>query len=395
MRDLYELDDKVVSVTTDRQSGFDRHLASIPFKGQVVNQTSVWWLRKTSGFVENALLSAPHPNVAIMKKCRVFPVEFVVRGYLTGSTGTSIWTNYSKGVRSYCGNDLPDGLVKNDKLEKNIVTPTTKADEGDVPITPSEIVDQGLMTQQEWDEVSTKALALFNYGQEVARKNGLLLVDTKYEFGVDEDGKILLIDEVSSKRKRRRTRTKLALFFFFSADRTPPPRSTPRTPAVTGSRTPTRRGTRREGSRRTSTRSSCGFGSRITATLTTTQSCPRHPSPSWWSSPAGTSRSSRRSRVRPSFPRPRRCTVGTLSLTPWSPSSDLFNDFLNVIDHLMHKRKKRKTKPFPRSLVTCSPPGWLGSRAPPRSRMPWCWFSSTCPPPLACHPEGRTAPRSL
>lgn len=215
MRDLYELDDKVVSVTTDRQSGFDRHLASIPFKGQVVNQTSVWWLRKTSGFVENALLSAPHPNVAIMKKCRVFPVEFVVRGYLTGSTGTSIWTNYSKGVRSYCGNDLPDGLVKNDKLEKNIVTPTTKADEGDVPITPSEIVDQGLMTQQEWDEVSTKALALFNYGQEVARKNGLLLVDTKYEFGVDEDGKILLIDEVSSKRKRRRTRTKLALFFFF------------------------------------------------------------------------------------------------------------------------------------------------------------------------------------
>ena len=215
MRDLYELDDKVVSVTTDRQSGFDRHLASIPFKGQVVNQTSVWWLRKTSTFVENALLSAPHPNVAIMKKCRVFPVEFVVRGYLTGSTGTSIWTNYSKGVRSYCGNDLPDGLVKNDKLEKNIVTPTTKADEGDVPITPSEIVDQGLMTQQEWDEVSTKALALFNYGQEVARKNGLLLVDTKYEFGVDEDGKILLIDEVSSKRKRRRTRTKLALFFFF------------------------------------------------------------------------------------------------------------------------------------------------------------------------------------
>ena len=195
MRDLYELDDKVVSVTTDRQSGFDRHLASIPFKGQVVNQTSVWWLRKTSTFVENALLSAPHPNVAIMKKCRVFPVEFVVRGYLTGSTGTSIWTNYSKGVRSYCGNDLPDGLVKNDKLEKNIVTPTTKADEGDVPITPSEIVDQGLMTQQEWDEVSTKALALFNYGQEVARKNGLLLVDTKYEFGL-RDGQLTLIDEI-------------------------------------------------------------------------------------------------------------------------------------------------------------------------------------------------------
>uniref|UniRef100_A0A7S2YVU4 Phosphoribosylaminoimidazole-succinocarboxamide synthase, chloroplastic n=1 Tax=Chloropicon laureae TaxID=464258 RepID=A0A7S2YVU4_9CHLO len=196
VRDLYELDDKVVSVTTDRQSGFDRHLASVPFKGQVVNETSVWWLNQTRDLVPNALVSAPHPNVAIMKKCRVFPVEFVVRGYLTGSTGTSIWTNYSKGVRSYCGNDLPDGLVKNDKLERNIVTPTTKAESGDVPITPQEIVEQGLMTQEEWNYASGKALALFTFGQEVALKNGLLLVDTKYEFGVDDDGNILLIDEI-------------------------------------------------------------------------------------------------------------------------------------------------------------------------------------------------------
>jgi len=196
VRDLYELEDKVVSITTDRQSGFDRHLASVPFKGQVVNQTSVWWLNQTREMVENALLSAPHPNVAVMKKCKVFPVEFVVRGYLTGSTGTSIWTNYSKGSRSYCGNDLPDGLVKNDKLEKNIVTPTTKSEVGDVPITPEEIVAQGLMTQEEWDKASAKALALFNFGQEVALRNGLLLVDTKYEFGMDDQGKILLIDEI-------------------------------------------------------------------------------------------------------------------------------------------------------------------------------------------------------
>ncbi len=154
VRDLYELEDKVVSVTTDRQSGFDRHLASVPFKGQVVNETSVWWLNQTRELVPNALMSAPHPNVAIMKKCRVFPVEFVVRGYLTGSTGTSIWTNYSKGVRSYCGNDLPDGLVKNDKLERNICTPTTKAESGDVPITPQEIIKQGLMTEEDWNYVS-------------------------------------------------------------------------------------------------------------------------------------------------------------------------------------------------------------------------------------------------
>ena len=147
------MEDVVVAVTTDRQSGFDRQLASVPFKGQVTNETSVWWLNQSESIVDNALLSSPHPNVAIMKKCRVFPVEFVVRGYLTGSTSTSIWSNYSKGVRSYCGNDLPDGLVKNDKLERNMVTPTTKADEGDRPITPQEIIDLGLMTEKEWQEV--------------------------------------------------------------------------------------------------------------------------------------------------------------------------------------------------------------------------------------------------
>ena len=193
---MYELEDKIVAITTDRQSGFDRHLASVPFKGQVVNQTSVWWLEQTKGIVDNALVSAPHPNVTVMKRCNVFPVEFVVRGYLTGSTSTSIWTNYSKGVRSYCGNDLPEGMAKNDKLASNIVTPTTKSEVGDTPITPEEIVERGLMTEEEWMEASGKALALFNFGQEVANNNGLLLVDTKYEFGVDNEGNILLIDEI-------------------------------------------------------------------------------------------------------------------------------------------------------------------------------------------------------
>jgi len=196
VRDIYDAGDKLVIVTTDRQSGFDRLLTSVPFKGQVVNQTSVWWLENTKDLVENALLCSPHPNVAVMKKCQVFPVEFVVRSYLTGSTSTSIWTNYKSGARSYCGNQLKDGMRKNDKLDHNIVTPTTKSELGDKPITPQEIVDQSLMTEEHWIQASKKALQLFDFGQKVARNNGLLLVDTKYEFGVDDQGNVLLIDEV-------------------------------------------------------------------------------------------------------------------------------------------------------------------------------------------------------
>mmetsp|Transcript_1658 Transcript_1658/g.3682 ORF Transcript_1658/g.3682 Transcript_1658/m.3682 type:complete len:228 (+) Transcript_1658:567-1250(+) len=131
-----------------------------------------------------------------MKKCQVFPVEFVVRSYLTGSTSTSIWTNYKSGARSYCGNQLKDGMRKNDKLDHNIVTPTTKSELGDKPITPQEIVDQSLMTEEHWIQASKKALQLFDFGQKVARNNGLLLVDTKYEFGVDDQGNVLLIDEI-------------------------------------------------------------------------------------------------------------------------------------------------------------------------------------------------------
>jgi len=189
-------DERIVIVTTDRQSGFDRNLAEVPFKGQVVNQTSVWWMLKTKALVDNALVSAPHQNVAIMSRCDVFPVEFIVRGYLTGSTSTSAWTNYSKGVRQFCGNTLREGMRKNDRLDGNIVTPTTKAASGDAPITPDEIVSSGLMTQAQWDETKAKALTLFEEGQRVAAQNGLILVDTKYEFGVDRHGRILLVDEL-------------------------------------------------------------------------------------------------------------------------------------------------------------------------------------------------------
>ncbi|PIA53420.1 hypothetical protein AQUCO_00900179v1 [Aquilegia coerulea] len=196
VRDIYDAGNYLVLVTTDRQSAFDRVLASIPFKGQVLNETSLWWFDKTSHIVPNAVVSRPDRNVTIAKKCSVFPVEFVVRGFVTGSTDTSLWTVYNKGVRNYCGNALLDGLVKNQKLPANILTPTTKAADHDVPVTPHEIVERGLMTQDEYDETSQKALCLFKYGQRIAMEHGLILVDTKYEFGKGPDGTILLIDEV-------------------------------------------------------------------------------------------------------------------------------------------------------------------------------------------------------
>ncbi|XP_022859925.1 phosphoribosylaminoimidazole-succinocarboxamide synthase, chloroplastic [Olea europaea var. sylvestris] len=196
VRDIYDGGDYLVLVTTDRQSAFDRILASIPFKGQVLNETSLWWFSETQHITPNAVVSSPDKNVTIAKKCSVFPVEFVVRGYVTGSTDTSLWTVYKNGVRNYCGNALPDGLVKNQKLPENILTPTTKAADHDVPVTPQEIVQRGLMTQDHYFEASTKALSLFQYGQQVALEHGLILVDTKYEFGKGSDGTVLLIDEV-------------------------------------------------------------------------------------------------------------------------------------------------------------------------------------------------------
>lgn len=196
VRDTYELGDKLVIVTTDRQSAFDRLLAAIPFKGQVLNQTSAWWMERTGHIVGNALLAVPDANACIMKKCTVFPVEFVCRGFMTGSTDTSLWTHYKAGAREYCGNPFPDGMRKNDRLAANVITPTTKAVDHDVPISPADIVGQGLMSQEDWDAVSAAALALFAFGQEQAAQRGLLLVDTKYEFGKDEQGNILLVDEI-------------------------------------------------------------------------------------------------------------------------------------------------------------------------------------------------------
>ena len=196
VRDVYITDDKVFLISTDRQSAFDRNLATIPFKGQVLTQTSAFWFENTQDIIQNHVIDVPDPNVVVCKRLKVFPVEFVVRGYITGVTSTSAWTAYEKGERIFCGNVLPEGLKKNQRFEKPIITPTTKSEIHDEKISAEEIVKKGLMTQEQWDFVSDKVLRLFERGTRIASENGLILVDTKYEFGYDEDGNIYLIDEI-------------------------------------------------------------------------------------------------------------------------------------------------------------------------------------------------------
>jgi phosphoribosylaminoimidazole-succinocarboxamide synthase len=184
-------------VATDRQSAFDRSLCAVPFKGQVLNLTSLWWFQETAHLVPNHVISCPHPNVTIGKKCTVFPVEFVMRGFLTGSTSTSIWTNYNRGVRNYCGHILPEGMVKNQKLDVPLLTPTTK-DEHDELISAEEIVSSGRMSPEDWEVCKEYSTRLFHFSQQRALEKGLILVDTKYEFGKDSEGSIILIDEIQT-----------------------------------------------------------------------------------------------------------------------------------------------------------------------------------------------------
>ncbi len=196
VRDSFDLGDKLILITTDRQSAFDRVLAAVPFKGQVLNQVSAFWFNQTTDIVPNHVLEIPDPNVTVSKKCEVFPVEFVMRGYLTGSTSTSAWTQYANGERNICGNVLPDGMVKNQKFKEPILTPTTKAEDHDESISAEEIVSRGIIDQDTWNRLSEIAFALFKRGMEIAARNGLILVDTKYELGRDTDGTITLIDEI-------------------------------------------------------------------------------------------------------------------------------------------------------------------------------------------------------
>ena len=196
VRDSYDLGEYIMLITTDRLTAFDRHLALIPYKGAVLNLTSTWWFEQTKNLIPNHIVAVPDPNVVIAKKCSVFPIEFVVRGYISGTTSTSLWTQYQNGVRHYCGITFPEGLRKNQKLEQPVLTPTTKEKVHDRPIAPSEIISEGWMSEEDWFEASTLALKLYQRGVEIAQEHGLILVDTKYEFGRDKDGKIIVVDEI-------------------------------------------------------------------------------------------------------------------------------------------------------------------------------------------------------
>ncbi len=196
VRDIYRRDGQRILITTDRLSAFDRVLGLVPYKGQVLNQLSAFWFEATRHIVPNHVLSVPDPNVTLARECRPYPVEVIVRGYITGVTTTSLWYHYERGARELYGLRLPDGLRKNDPLPRPIITPTTKAESGhDERLTRDEIIARGLVPADTWEQIEAAALALFAYGQEVARRAGLILVDTKYEFG-EWEGQPMLIDEV-------------------------------------------------------------------------------------------------------------------------------------------------------------------------------------------------------
>jgi phosphoribosylaminoimidazole-succinocarboxamide synthase len=197
VRDIYLQEGRRILVTTDRVSAFDRVLGAIPFKGQVLNQLSAWWFGQSADVVANHVLDVPDPNVTIAAEAEALPVEVIVRGYITGVTSTSLWTLYDQGVTRPYGLELPPGLNKNDPLPQPVITPTTKATGGahDERLTSDEVVERGLVDPGLWEEVRRAALAVFALGQQVAARAGLILVDTKYEFGLI-DGELALIDEV-------------------------------------------------------------------------------------------------------------------------------------------------------------------------------------------------------
>jgi phosphoribosylaminoimidazole-succinocarboxamide synthase len=199
VRENYDLPDgRRIIIATDRLSAFDRAIASIPLKGQVLTQTARFWFENTADICPNHALEYPDPNIVVGRRLDILPVEVVVRGYLAGSTGTSVLTRYKQGVRDIYGIRFPDGLRDNEALPEAIITPTSKAFDGghDEPLSAAEIVDNGLLTKEQWETVSAYALALFARGQAIARERGLILADTKYEFGTDQQGRIMLADEI-------------------------------------------------------------------------------------------------------------------------------------------------------------------------------------------------------
>ena len=199
VRVSYELpDDERLFVTTDRLSAFDRIVAAVPYKGQVLNELAAWWFANTADIVANHVRGVPDPNVTVGVSATPLPVEVVVRAHITGVTSTSLWRRYSEGERVIYGHRLPEGLQQHQKLDTPLITPTTKAEHGahDEALTCAEVVENGLVEPKLWSRVQAVALALFARGQEIAASAGLILADTKYEFGLDPDGQLIIIDEM-------------------------------------------------------------------------------------------------------------------------------------------------------------------------------------------------------
>ena len=198
VRDNYSRDGKRTIIVTDRISAFDRILGTLPLKGQLLNHVAAWWFDKTADVAPNHVIAVPDPNVLIAHECTPLPVEMVMRGYLTGTTSTSIWVHYEKGARTFCGHALPDGLKKHQRLPAPLLTPSTKAAKGghDVSASRSEILAISGMAPADFDQAADMAMALFAAGQRIAADRGLILVDTKYELGRTHDGRIVVIDEI-------------------------------------------------------------------------------------------------------------------------------------------------------------------------------------------------------
>lgn len=195
VRDSYKQHGQRILVTTDRISAFDCILGTIPFKGQVLNQLAAFWFEQTRAVAPNHVIDVPDPNVMVVAECEQLPIELIVRGYITGVTKTSLWYNYEQGVRNYCGNILPDGLRKDQKLPSAILTPTTKLEAHDRPISRAEAMAEGLVTAETFDAAADICLRLFDFGVRFAKSRGLILVDTKYELG-RRDGTLVVSDEI-------------------------------------------------------------------------------------------------------------------------------------------------------------------------------------------------------
>ncbi len=198
VRDNYTKGEKRYLISSDRLSAFDRVICTIPFKGQVLTQMAKFWFEETKDIIGNHVLEYPDPQVCVGIQCTPLPIEMVVRGYITGVTTTSAWYNYEKGVRNFCGNILPEGLKKNQKFEQPILTPSTKAEHGDhdESVSREEILKRTTLTPEQYDFIADASMKLYQRGVEIAAKQGIILVDTKYEFGVTPSGEIVLIDEI-------------------------------------------------------------------------------------------------------------------------------------------------------------------------------------------------------